>query len=202
MTRQSIGQILIALTTRHKGVQLENCTWIRRMAVKCRPVVDAKSEYGGCGAMQLPSRTQAIHRVFLLVASMLFYVLGMSSQSLNKGESHKPEQLDVMRSYDKYAQEWNEMWKSLFEAFCQRQLNSTTGTPLMWPLCSSFGTLESELIYMKIRESQPVDVLEIAPQHGYSSIIMLIALEKNGKGTLYSFDFRLPSLVGKATPTS
>jgi predicted O-methyltransferase YrrM len=48
--------------------------------------------------------------------------------------------------------------------------------------------IEAELTYMFIRELKPENVVEFSPCHGYSSLWILNALEKNDKGTLFSFD--------------
>lgn len=47
---------------------------------------------------------------------------------------------------------------------------------------------ESELLYLRIRVSEPENVLEIGPACGWSSLVILTALVHNKKGTLYSFD--------------
>jgi predicted O-methyltransferase YrrM len=47
---------------------------------------------------------------------------------------------------------------------------------------------ESELLYLRIRESQPLNVIEIGPACGWSSLVIITALVHNKQGTLYSFD--------------
>lgn len=51
------------------------------------------------------------------------------------------------------------------------------------------GTLESELLYLRIRLLGPSQVAEISSATGYSTLVILQALEDNGgKGELISFD--------------
>lgn len=51
-----------------------------------------------------------------------------------------------------------------------------------------FSDIEAELTYMLLREVKPDNVVEFSPCHGYSTVWILLALRKNNKGLLHSFD--------------
>ena len=56
------------------------------------------------------------------------------------------------------------------------------------PNCPSC-TLEMELTYMRLRQTRPRVVWEISPMHGFSTLMILLALEKNNNSArLHSFD--------------
>jgi predicted O-methyltransferase YrrM len=48
--------------------------------------------------------------------------------------------------------------------------------------------IEAELTYMFLRELKPNNVVEFSPCHGYSSMWILNAMDRNNNGTLFSFD--------------
>ena len=50
---------------------------------------------------------------------------------------------------------------------------------------------ESELLYLRIRESRPESVIEVGPACGWSSLVILTALVHNKYGKLYSFDIEM-----------
>lgn len=85
--------------------------------------------------------------------------------------------------YDKYASELREL-SPFIQRYCEEQKKREGGRR-----CSSYGQLESDITYMRVREFGPRKVLEISPQFGYSSMIILKALERNGQaGELFSYD--------------
>lgn len=51
-----------------------------------------------------------------------------------------------------------------------------------------FDDIESEILYMTVREFSPSYSIEFSPYFGYSTTWILSALEKNNKGILKSFD--------------
>jgi hypothetical protein len=53
---------------------------------------------------------------------------------------------------------------------------------------ADFGDAESELLYLFLRELQPEVVVEISPCHGYSTNYILAALQRNGKGRVFSYE--------------
>lgn len=81
------------------------------------------------------------------------------------------------RLYRTYASELTTLMPALV-AFC----NQSVGR-----ICFS-DQLEVEMSYMRVREARPQIVFEISPAYGYSSLILLHALKRNGVGRLYSFD--------------
>lgn len=85
--------------------------------------------------------------------------------------------------YGRYAKELADM-RVLAKDFC------STPKPEGWPhtdKCLS-TIFEMEILYMRIREEKPANVLEIASAIGYTTMYLLAALGKNGAGVLYSFD--------------
>jgi len=54
--------------------------------------------------------------------------------------------------------------------------------------------IEAEITYLLIREFKPLNVVEISPSHGWSSMWILNALKDNNRGKLFSFD-----LIDKST---
>ena len=48
--------------------------------------------------------------------------------------------------------------------------------------------LEMEMLYIRIRMSEPDLVYEISPNYGFSTMFILWALHDNHKGRLFSFD--------------
>ena len=69
--------------------------------------------------------------------------------------------------------------------FCGADNYSGSGS---LPLKCMMDDLEVELLYFTIRTYKPSVVWEISPAHGYSTTVILTALNMNGQGTLYSFD--------------
>ena len=90
--------------------------------------------------------------------------------------------LNLAASYSKFATELLDLHK-LLRAHCQRP--SKDGVK---PRCLSC-TLEVELSYMRLRETRPRIVWEISPMHGFTSLMILSALQKNNNSAhLHSFD--------------
>ena len=60
------------------------------------------------------------------------------------------------------------------------------------------GTVEMSFLYMLIRETKPSNVLEVGALCGWSTYIMLKALEMNGSGHLTTFDLHdyAPQFIG------
>ena len=52
----------------------------------------------------------------------------------------------------------------------------------------AFDDIESELLYMYIRELKPTKMVEFAPDYGWSTFHILTALNKNQHGTCTSYD--------------
>ena len=52
----------------------------------------------------------------------------------------------------------------------------------------AFDDIESELLYMYIRETKPLNVVEFSPFYGWSTFNILHALNKNEKGLCVSYD--------------
>jgi predicted O-methyltransferase YrrM len=53
---------------------------------------------------------------------------------------------------------------------------------------ADLGDMESEILYMLLRETRPEIVVEISPCHGYSTNYILAALTKTGIGSLHSYE--------------
>jgi hypothetical protein len=75
----------------------------------------------------------------------------------------------------------------LARAFCAREAVLRAGLP-HYRACLT-GLLESELLYLRIRFYRPNVVVEVSSALGYSTLWILLALEHNNEGRLYSFDF-------------
>ena len=90
--------------------------------------------------------------------------------------------------YAKYREELLEV-RRLALKFC------STPKPAGFPHTHKcLSTLEEmELLYIGIREAPPANVLEVASASGYSTLWILSALHRNGRGVLHSFDlFQTP----------
>eukprot|EP00981_Chlorochromonas_danica_P008355 scaffold2143_cov238-Ochromonas_danica.AAC.1 len=57
---------------------------------------------------------------------------------------------------------------------------------------------ETELLYMRVRAAKPRLVFELGPACGWSSQAILLALEHNQQGELYSYDLerKAPRVIG------
>jgi hypothetical protein len=90
--------------------------------------------------------------------------------------------------YAKYREELLEVRKLALK-FC------STPKPAGFPHTHKcLSTLEEmELLYIGIREAPPANMLEVASASGYSTLWILMALHRNGRGVLHSFDlFQTP----------
>lgn len=56
------------------------------------------------------------------------------------------------------------------------------------PMKTQFDDLESECLYLLARHTKPKNATEISPNHGYSTMWILRAMQENGSGSLTSFD--------------
>ena len=83
-----------------------------------------------------------------------------------------------------YRREWLDLVVTLRD-FCGPDNNSGFGD---LPLKCMMDDLELELLYFSVREAKPEVVWEVSPAHGYSTTVILTALQNNNKGRLYSFD--------------
>ena len=60
---------------------------------------------------------------------------------------------------------------------------------------ADFGDFEGELLYLLLRDACPDVVVEISPNHGYSTGYILSALHDNHKGKLFSYEI-IPNVNG------
>ena len=72
------------------------------------------------------------------------------------------------------------------QEYCSKDLISNHSTPHV-SLCLT-GQAEIELLYMRIRVLQPHHVLELASAWGGTTLAILAALHRNGRGVLHSVD--------------
>ena len=54
--------------------------------------------------------------------------------------------------------------------------------------------IEAELTYIRLRRVKPSTIWEISPSHGFSTLVILLALKENKSGELFSFDIHNASL--------
>ncbi len=57
-----------------------------------------------------------------------------------------------------------------------------------FPEMGMYDWVEAQILYLLIRSVKPESVVEISPNFGYSTGFILLAMNKNNHGTLYSFD--------------
>lgn len=57
-----------------------------------------------------------------------------------------------------------------------------------FPATGMYDWIEAQILYLLLRHLQPTVVVEISPNFGYSTGVMLLALHANRHGTLWSFD--------------
>lgn len=55
---------------------------------------------------------------------------------------------------------------------------------------ADFSDREAELLYLMVRSTRPSTVVEISPNHGYSTNYILAALTENGHGTLQTYEIQ------------
>lgn len=60
--------------------------------------------------------------------------------------------------------------------------------PAFFPETGMYDWIEAQILYLTIRLAKPERVVEISPNYGYSTGFILLALNKNNRGSLYSFD--------------
>ena len=92
---------------------------------------------------------------------------------------------NIIKLYEKYKEELFEVRNELRQ-FCKEHIPKGFRPQL----CD----VEGELTYMFIRELKSKNVVEFSPCHGYSTMWLLHALNKNDKGKVFSFD-----LIDEAT---
>lgn len=56
-----------------------------------------------------------------------------------------------------------------------------------WPM---FDDVEGEVLYLLVKELQPMTILEVGPGSGWSTSWALAALQQNAVGTMWSYDIR------------
>ena len=54
--------------------------------------------------------------------------------------------------------------------------------------------MDLEVTYLRLRYHKPKLVYKISPIHGFSTTAILLALQKNNRGTLHRFDLHKNSL--------
>jgi len=86
--------------------------------------------------------------------------------------------------YDQYSEELNEVRQE------QRKF---------WYRLSAaqYDDIESEILYMLVRENPPLHFLEIGALAGWSTSWVLKGIDKNEKGKIHSFDLRQPDFEHK-----
>jgi len=57
-----------------------------------------------------------------------------------------------------------------------------------FPDTGMYDWIEAQILYLLIRLRKPESLVEISPNYGYSTGFMLLAMNKNDRGQLYSFD--------------
>lgn len=57
-----------------------------------------------------------------------------------------------------------------------------------FPETGMYDWLEAQVLYLLIRFLKPDVIVEISPNYGYSTGFLLLAMNKNNRGQLYSFD--------------
>jgi predicted O-methyltransferase YrrM len=57
-----------------------------------------------------------------------------------------------------------------------------------FPDSGMYDWIEGQVLYLFVRKLKPEHVVEISPNYGYSTGFMLLAMEKNRQGQLFSFD--------------
>jgi FkbM family methyltransferase len=60
--------------------------------------------------------------------------------------------------------------------------------PAFFPQTGMYDWAEAQILYLLIRQVRPECVVEISPNYGYSTGFILMAMNRNGHGTLYSYD--------------
>ena len=60
--------------------------------------------------------------------------------------------------------------------------------PAFFPETGMYDWIEGQILYLLIRSIKPKVVVEISPNYGYSTGFILLAMNKNNCGQLYSFD--------------
>ncbi len=60
--------------------------------------------------------------------------------------------------------------------------------PAAFPETGMYDWIEAQILYVLIRCAKPKLVVEISPHHGYSTGFILLAMNKNDRGRLFSFD--------------
>lgn len=89
-------------------------------------------------------------------------------------DSFKKNVSDIKILYTKYKDDLRAVLNSL--------------RPFWHQLEAGYDNLESEILYLRIRESKPREVLEMSPNRGWASLWILHALKDNNLGELYSYD--------------
>lgn len=80
-------------------------------------------------------------------------------------------------------QDFKRYWKEIQEGDFVPTANEKTDKP-----GNSLGSTFGKWLYISLRAKKPETVIETGVAHGYSSWVILNALHKNEKGTLYSID--------------
>lgn len=137
--------------------------------------------------MRSLSRINHSARALYFMAAVLIFLLQRAAERMQtrKPRPHSPPLVEAC--YSRSTAELSEL-KDLVRTlkdFCGDDNSSGSGS---LPLKCMMDDLEVEILYFSIRKLRPNVVWEISPAHGYSTTAILMALERNGHGMLYSFD--------------
>jgi predicted O-methyltransferase YrrM len=101
---------------------------------------------------------------------------------------------DLMRARDEQRRRYAIRGDTRLERYAPyralRALLGAVGLPAHWKrlLKPQFDDIEAEVTYLLLRELAPRTVVEIAPDRGWSTTWILVALRDNGSGRLFSYD--------------
>lgn len=135
-------------------------------------------------------RLDLIYKLGLLSISacVLYLFFFRDLQVLSPGGVHlyerlQSQSLEYVQLYDKYRDGLRNL-RGMMKRFCRRAKPS--GFPHLGTCLT--GTLEQEILYLRIRHLRPNYVLEASSATGYSTMVILQALGDNGRGRLISVD--------------
>ena len=82
----------------------------------------------------------------------------------------------------------NALYRYGHELEAVRQWARFRNEPAFFPETGMYDWMEAQILYLLVRSTRPKVVVEISPNYGYSTGFLLLAMNKNNCGLLYSFD--------------
>ena len=120
-----------------------------------------------------------------IVRNSYYHLIGNPPAQTTPNDDFVKYHFDSRREYQQYAEEYRDGPALDIRADAKRQREQTAGTTQI----GAVNRMVGEAYYALVRKYQPDYVVETGVGNGYSSLCLLLALDENDHGQLYSIDY-------------